>query len=248
MLAIIMVILFKAGFTQSDKPVVLTQRQALYGYHLTANFGSRWYLQAEAVNVQFMLPRAENGFGFFAHLHYNFNENWNAAVGFAYCVLSTQNPYKKTNLYDPEVRPFGEAGHTINLGPVTLNDRFRFESRFLEKANQGGLTGQWFFSARFVHRMGIDIRLMESKDKKHIVKLRLTEEIMVNDGKTVTNVFDQNRAFAGINYQPPGPISFEAGYMHWYQQQLDGINFFNRHIIRFAIYQKVDWPVKKKKR
>jgi hypothetical protein len=61
----------------------------------------------------------------------------------------------------------------------------------------------------------------------------------------VKNVFDQNRIYAALSIDLLPSLTFDAGYMNWFQQRPSG-SFFNRHIIRFTVFQKINLIKNKK--
>lgn len=229
---------------QTTKPVT-TNSQAWYGYYVTADFGKKWFLTAELENRQFVKPSAQNLFFIRPHLHYKVHKNWDVGAGVAYFLTTTQNPQKIGKLTTPELRMFQEGNNSFTWGRLTFANRFRFEQRWIRKTAAEQLAVGYNFNFRFRYRTGLDVLLYQTKEKKHKVKLRVNNELMVNiPTKLVKNIFDQNRAYVGMNYQPPGPMSFEVGYLHWYQERQMTKQYFNRHVVRFSIFHKVSWPSK----
>lgn len=238
------------GYAQAATPAppVTTQSQVWYGYYITADFGKKWFLTMEVENRQFIKPVAQNLFFMRPHLHYKVHKHWDVAAGFAYFLVTTQNPQApKSSLTTPELRPFQEANNSFSWGRLTLTNRLRFEQRWVQKTIGQQLDEGYNFNLRFRYRIALDVLLYQTKAEKHKVKLRVNDEIMANiPTKLVKNAFDQNRVYAGINYQPPGPVSFEVGYLHWYQERQMTKQYFNRHVLRFSVFHKVAWPAKQK--
>ncbi len=248
LIVILLAALPHQGNAQATEPVT-TQSQAWYGYYITADFGKKWFLTMEVENRQFIKPSAQNMFLMRPHLHYKVHKHWDVGLGYAYFLVSTQNPLaKKSSLTTPEQRLFQEANNNHTWGRFTLSHRFRVEERWVHKTIGQQLAEGYNFNFRFRYRIGLDVLLYQTNEKQHKLKLRINNEIMVNiPTKVVKNIFDQNRVYAGINYQPPGPISFEVGYLHWYQERQMTKQYFNRHIVRFSVFHKVAWPSKKNK-
>jgi hypothetical protein len=64
---------------------------------------------------------------------------------------------------------------------------------------------------------------------------------MINAGeKIIKNTFDQNRVYAAIQYGINQNIAIEFGYLNSFQQRASGIDYFNRDIIRFSIFHKMN--------
>jgi len=63
---------------------------------------------------------------------------------------------------------------------------------------------------------------------------------MFNAGKTIIkNTFDQNRIYAALQYGINKNIALELGYLNSFQRRTNGIDYFNRDIIRFSIFHKI---------
>lgn len=226
---------------------ITTQNQAWYGYYITADFGKRWFLTMELENRQFIKPSAQNMFFLRPHLHYKLHKHWDVGVGFAYFLTTTQNPYNIGRLTTPELRLFQEANNNFTWGRLTLTNRLRIEQRWIRKTLGQQLDEGHNLSVRFRYRIALDVLLYQTEKEQHKVKLRLNDELMANiPTKVVKNIFDQNRAYAGINYQPPGPMSFEIGYLHWFQERQMSKQYFNRNVLRFSVFHKASFPVKQK--
>lgn len=223
------------------------QRQVWYGFYPNIKFGEKWSWNNEIENRQFIVPSAENLFFIRTHLHYQVHKHWDVAAGFAYFLVNTQNPDIDSKLFIPEYRPFEEANNSVTFKDrYTITNRLRFEQRWIQKTSGTELVEGFNFNMRFRYRFGVDILLWETKAKKHGIKLRLSDEVMVNiPTKVVKNVFDQWRGYTGIYYQPPGPMAFEVGHLYWLQQRATEYQYFSRNVIRFSVYLKVNWPVKK---
>lgn len=69
---------------------------------------------------------------------------------------------------------------------------------------------------------------------------------MINAGqKIVYNTFDQNRIYAGLQYGFNKNITFELGYLNSFQQRAGGVDYYDRDIIRFTLYHKINLQKKK---
>lgn len=64
----------------------------------------------------------------------------------------------------------------------------------------------------------------------------LAEELHINWAANGTyQIFDQNRLSLGLRYQFSQDLATELDYIHWYQKNRSGTEFYNRHILRFTV-------------
>ena len=69
---------------------------------------------------------------------------------------------------------------------------------------------------------------------------------MINGGENVVkNTFDQNRIYAALQYGVNKNIALELGYLNSFQQRASGVDYFDRDIIRFTFFHKINLPKKK---
>ncbi len=72
------------------------------------------------------------------------------------------------------------------------------------------------------------------------------DEIMINGGKNIVkNTFDQNRIYGALQYGVNKNIALELGYLNSFQQRPSGVDYFDRDIIRFTFYHKINLQKKK---
>jgi hypothetical protein len=224
------------------------QRQMWYGFYPSIKIGNHWKWNSDIENRQFIAPGAENAFVLGTHLHYEINKSWEVAAGLTYFLFNSQNPEIPTKLYMPELRPFQEVSHKKTWGRYTLTNRLMLEERQLHKTVGQTLVDGYNTIIRFRYRLGVDILLYQSKAKKHDIKLKLSDEFFVNvPNKVAKNIFDQWRGYMGINYHPPGPMSFEVGHLYWLQQRATLTQYFSRNIVRFSVFLTGSLPTKKRK-
>ena len=78
------------------------------------------------------------------------------------------------------------------------------------------------------------------------MKAIVNDELMINGGKNVVkNTFDQNRIYAAFQYGVNKNIALELGYLNSFQQRASGVDYFDRDIIRFTFYHKINLHKKK---
>jgi len=232
------------GFSQSTKNVI--HQDLIWATYInTLQFNESHFLVTELHERRFTERYTEHQRIIRSHYHFKLNNNWEVAPGFAYFLQYPHNPKSSSNLIVPELRPFLQINAKQKLNELfSLNHQYIAEWRFFRNSNGLELTDGYNNNFRFRYRIGIDVSLFKSE--KHPVKLKIQDEIHINAGKNILyNRFDQNRIYAGLNYELNKNLSIETGYLNWYQQTASGVDFYNRNIIRFSIFQKIDLPNKK---
>ena len=73
------------------------------------------------------------------------------------------------------------------------------------------------------------------------MKAVINDEIMFNAGKNIIyNTFDQNRIYSALQVGFNDNLAIELGYLKSFQQRVNGIDYFNRNIIRLSIFHKIN--------
>jgi hypothetical protein len=175
------------------------------------------------------------------HLHYKVKPNIDFAIGQTFSWQNPQFPEAAIKLIVPEIRPFQEinASEKIN-SKLTFSTRFRVDERFIRNSNGAELLDGYNFNIRY--RLRIQYQYLIWKNGN----LKLSNELMVNSGKH-TNFFDQNRIFVSYEHKFAENTSAEIGYLRWYQQRNQFDTYFQRDIIRFSLFQKLNLPLKTKR-
>jgi hypothetical protein len=169
---------------------------------------------------------------------YKINEHLETGIGFAYFSVATQNPELSYDFNIPEYRGQQDLTWKFNISKITLNQRFQIEERFIHKSNKESLVPGTTFSWRFRYRLQADYIFW--KKENQYLKTILSDEIMFNAGNAIVkNTFDQNRIYAAVQYGLNKSIAVELGYLNSYQRRANGIDYFNRDIVRFSIFHKI---------
>lgn len=226
------------GFSQKE---VLNQQLHWYAYYNTLQFSEKWSLRSDFQERRFLDPDKQHHILMRAVLLRSLGENWQVAPGFCFALQSPQDPNSSNRLVIPELRPFLEFLYRQSVGIFTLNHRYNLEARYFHNTDNGNLSkGYSFGSFRARYRLGIDIPLYQSRNDKNIIRARISDELLVNIGNGITyNFFDHNRLYFALQYEPVPAISFELGYLNWFQQRNSGYEYFDRDIFRFAINHKI---------
>lgn len=207
-------------------------------YYSQVLFNAKWSLHSEFDNRLFLKPVQENLYVIRVQGRYKINEHLETGAGFAYFSVDTQTPEVNNDFNIPEIRGQQDITWKQTAGKITLNQRFQMEERFIHNANKEALLPGSTFSWRFRYRLQADYTFW--KKENQYLKTILSDEIMFNAGKTIIkNTFDQNRIYAAIQYGLNTNLAFELGYLNSFQRRANGIDYFNRDIIRFSIIHKI---------
>ncbi|MES2853947.1 MAG: DUF2490 domain-containing protein [Bacteroidota bacterium] len=207
-----------------------------YNNQLVLN--EKWSLHTEFDNRVFLKPVKENLYVIRIQGRYKINEHLEAGIGFAHFSVATQEPEVSYDFKIPEYRGQQDLTWKLNVNKVTLLQRFQAEERFIHNANKESLLPGSTFTWRFRYRLQADYIFW--KKENQFLKTILSDEIMFNAGKTIIkNTFDQNRIYAALQYGINKNIALELGYLNSFQRRTNGINYFNRDIIRFSIFHKI---------
>ena len=198
----------------------------------------KWSLHSEFDNRLFIQPLQENLFVIRIQGRYKINNHLETGAGFAYFSVDTQVPEINPDYNTPEYRGQQDLTWKSNANKVTLTQRFQVEERFIRNASKEELLSGTTFFWRFRYRLQGDYTFW--KKEKQLLKAVVSDEIMFNFGeKIIKNTFDQNRIYAAIHYGLNSNLALELGYLNSLQRRVNGIDYFNRDIIRFSIFHKI---------
>ena len=228
---------------QTEKNV---DRQSLLWtrYYNVLNINNKWSLHSEFDNRVFLNPFEQNLYLIRMNGHYKIYNNIDLGAGFAYFSVATQNPEVTFDFNVPEYRGQQDITWKKAYGDFTLNQRFQVEERFFHNANNVGLLPGTTFFWRFRYRIQAEFNFW--KKENQFLKAIVYDELMMNGGENIIkNTFDQNRIYAALDYGINKNITLELGYLNSFQQRASGVNYFNRDIIRFTFYHKINIQIKK---
>ena len=198
----------------------------------------KWSLHSEFDNRLFIQPLQENLFVIRIQGRYKINNHLETGAGFAYFSVDTQVPDFNSDFNTPEYRGQQDLTWKSNVNKVTLIQRFQLEERFIRNTSKEELLSGTTFFWRFRYRLQGDYTFW--KKEKQLLKAVVSDEIMFNFGeKIIKNTFDQNRIYAAIHYGLNSNLALELGYLNSLQRRVNGIDYFNRDIIRFSIFHKI---------
>jgi hypothetical protein len=207
-------------------------------YYNQLLLSEKWSLHSEFDNRVFLKPVQENLYVIRIQGRYKINDHLETGAGFAYFSVDTQVPEINHDYKTPEYRGQQDLTWKLNANKVTLIQRFQVEERFIHNADNVKLLPGTTFFWRFRYRLQGDYAFW--KKEKQLLKAVLSDEIMINFGKKIIkNTFDQNRIYAAVHYGLNSQLAFELGYLNSFQRRSNGIDYFNRDIIRFSIFHKI---------
>jgi hypothetical protein len=235
------------GFLYAQKEII-NQELSWYGYFNTLIFSEKWQLTSEIQERHFISPTRQHQFLLRSQATRKLGSGWSGSFGFCYFLQSPNDPLAQSRLLIPELRPHLELSQKQVLKYVTLDHRYRFEARFFHNTNDERTEledGYDLGNFRFRYRLTASVPIWKFAEKQSL-KFKVSDELHVNIGSKIkTNVFEQNRLYAGLNVDATKDLALEFGYLNWFQQRNNG-TFYNRHIARFTIYHKIDLSKRKK--
>ena len=235
----IIFLLFVSVFCRGQTEKNIDHQSILWTrYYNQLLVNEKWSLHTEFDNRLFLKPVQENLYVIRVQTRYKINEHLETGIGFAYFSVATQNPELSYDFNIPEYRGQQDLTWKLNISKITLNQRFQIEERFIHKSNKESLVPGTTFSWRFRYRLQADYIFW--KKENQYLKTILSDEIMFNAGNAIVkNTFDQNRIYAAVQYGLNKSIAVELGYLNSYQRRANGIDYFNRDIVRFSIFHKI---------
>ena len=235
----IIFLLFVSAFCRGQTEKNIDHQSILWTrYYNQLLLNEKWSLHTEFDNRLFLKPVQENLYVIRVQTRYKINEHLETGIGFAYFSVATQNPELSYDFNIPEYRGQQDLTWKLNISKITLNQRFQIEERFIHKSNKESLVPGTTFSWRFRYRLQADYIFW--KKENQYLKTILSDEIMFNAGNAIVkNTFDQNRIYAAVQYGLNKSIAVELGYLNSYQRRANGIDYFNRDIVRLSIFHKI---------
>ncbi|MEP6931339.1 MAG: DUF2490 domain-containing protein [Flavobacterium sp.] len=203
----------------------------------------KWAIHSEFDNRSFISPIHENLFVIRLQGRYRAAKTIDLGGGLAYFSVNTQNPHADPDFSVPEYRGQQDITFIHDIAKITFHNRFQAEERFIQKANKTELLDDFSFSFRFRYRLQSMFTIWEKE--KRSIKGTISDEVMLNLGKdNKRNTFDQNRIYAALRYHFNPNLGLEIGYLKSFQRRSSGIDFYDRDIIRFTVYHRINRKTK----
>ncbi len=244
-IAIVFVLIFQSDslFAQKEKEKEITYKSMVwYEFSEEMEFRKKWILELDGEERHYINPLSQSEFKVGIGGGYIINKHWRAMLGFSYAQEEDEGAGV------PELRVEQEFYNKQKFKWLVISNRYKIEERFIQDAEAGNLSGDYFFALRFRYRLGLDFTLAEFGENKNALKLKVNDEIMINAGKEfVKNIFDQNRFYGGLSYTPVKGLSIGIGYMNAFKERKSGYKFYDKHIVRISIEHELSFPGKKAK-
>lgn len=103
-----------------------------------------------------------------------------------------------------EIRPYQDFFANTGLGKGMLRHRFRVEGRYFTKYHPDGhkAGNEFYFRIRYGLNFLFPLVKLSKKNPERKLLLNLADEVFINVGPTIIyNMFDNNRAIAGLAFQ-----------------------------------------------
>lgn len=208
-------------------------------YYNIFPLSEKWAIHSEIDNRSFVNPIHQNLFVIRAQGRYRASKLIDLGSGFAFFNVNTQNPNVDPDYSVPEYRAQQDITLINDIAKITFHNRFQLEERFIQKADKTALLNDFSFSFRFRYRVQSTFDLWKKESRS--IKGTISDEVMFNFGKdNKRNTFDQNRLYAALRYHFTPNIGLELGYIKNFQRRLSGVDFYDRDIIRFTLYHRID--------
>lgn len=225
-------------YSQQEKKI---NNQSLVWFFINADLklNSNWTLNFDTQERVFVSPSKQAQYLFRSTVKRKLNDTWDLGVGFAYFLTHSNNEYVVNDLGVPELRPHLDFYNKQKFKYGQLSFRYRYEIRYFHQVENNELVGGFHYNnMRFRIQAGYQLPVLKLKELE-VLKLKIADELMVNFGsKIVKNSFDQNRIYIGIQSDISKNLAFEVGYMNWFQEQANGVDYYNRDIIRLGVALK----------
>jgi long-subunit fatty acid transport protein len=152
------------------------------------------------------------------------------SLGIGYTYFATWDRSEMPCTFEPESRIFEQYVYKSKGGRLALNNRLRFEQRFIQK------TEATIFARRLRYQIQARFQLTCDSEFATGLYVNLQNEIFLNvqnQDEINNHFFDQNRLYLGMGYRVIKEFEVELGYYYRYQILED--SRLNENIIQLMI-------------
>ncbi|MEO7997978.1 MAG: DUF2490 domain-containing protein [Gemmatimonadaceae bacterium] len=174
-----------------------------------------------------------------------------AGAGYMLAHTSPPEEFVPTVVRFTEHRMFEQFDMNAATGRFAWNHRYRLEQRWLERLGTSGADSAthlgWNYSNRFRYMARVTTSRGGGAPKNGKPYITAYNELFVSFGRIVRyNVFDQNRAFAGVGYQWSPKLRAELGYLNQFVLRGNGTDAERNHTLLLAFSSEAPLYRKKK--
>ncbi|SDM67482.1 Protein of unknown function [Daejeonella rubra] len=229
-----------SSFGQTLKKNFIKQSLSTAAYSANFEFSPKWSLSAEIQERIFLEPVRQSQIFLKSQVNFSLLKDLSLGNGFAYYLNSPGDQEFASSFKVPEIRLNHELAYRHQLKHLNIGHRYRMEERFIRKRLDDSLIHGYRFIERLSYMVSLECNLIRSKNKVHDLNLKVSDGIYINsNGGIIYNTFDQNRFYAGLNYQLIRNLSVELGYINLFQQRSSGEEYLNRNIASLAINHRI---------
>jgi len=228
---LILLLIVAASDTYSQKNV--QRDNFLWGtYNLIKPLKGGTKVSLSAQSRRFILPDRQHQFKATALVTKSLNNGLTIGGGFSYFLQALPIDRNEVVVVRPELRPHQEISYGSELGKWMIKHRFMAEERWIRNVVNGDLADDNEFSMRLRYRLLLERSLGEESTWSGII----SSEAMFNAANSnVNNIFDQNRLYVGLKNKVSDHISFDVGYIYWYQQFPSTTDYASFHILNLGV-------------
>lgn len=175
----------------------------------------------QAQTNEFNLVEKQQLQSYWLWFHYSLQKNFKLSVS-PLCYFETKH---LSNLNEKAVKEWRwcvRIENQLKFKQVQLLNRGSLEYRYRKVFNENSFIGN--FRARYMLRFIIPLTKLKERSFNFVIN----NEVLVQFGdavKTSESMFDQNRTYAGFNYEIFKNIKLDIGYCYIYQERPSGKDF-----------------------
>lgn len=236
-----LLMLFSHSLTgQTVEKKIINQAFSLFSYTNNVEISPKLSIINDVQERNFIKPIKQSQFFLRSQIAYRFRPKWSASAGFAYSLNSPADPSSSSSLIVPEIRLNQDINYRQKIKTFSIGHRYRMEERFISKSIKDSLINGYTFRKRVSYSLSFEYPLIKPKDNNHSLSFRVSNAIMVNVKKRpVSSSFDQNRFYAGFNYEIIKNVNLELGYVNIFQQRILNDHYFNRNMASLAVNHRM---------
>lgn len=133
-----------------------------------------------------------------------------------------------------EWRPWQEIALKASARKLKLSNRLRTEQRFNELTKNNLQTGKYSFNWRFRYKFDLQVPVFKLFNRN--VSVIAGNEFMYQAFEGGQWKFDQDRIFAGLNYEQNRSLTFQVQFLYILQKQANTTLIDKYSVFRFNIY------------